>query len=92
MSLFLGLLCRLYLGPFCSRAISGSEKGTSVMFTTLGWQVCSGFVFVFDNIGLYFFYVLLRDPPTHPIQWYHAPTRVLIPTFIGPRIIVTVEE
>ena len=30
--LFLGLLCRLYLGPFCSRAISGSEKVMSGMF------------------------------------------------------------
>jgi len=32
----LGLLCRLYLGPFCNRAISVSENGMSVMFTTLG--------------------------------------------------------
>ena len=32
----LGLSCKLYLGPFCSRAISGSENEMSVMFTTLG--------------------------------------------------------
>jgi len=31
----LGLSFRLYLGPFCNRAISGSENGMSVMFTTL---------------------------------------------------------
>jgi len=35
-SQFLGLLCKLYLGPFCRIVISGSEKGMSVMFTTLG--------------------------------------------------------
>jgi len=32
----LGLSCKLYLGPFCSRAISGSENDMSVMLTTLG--------------------------------------------------------
>jgi len=35
-SQFLGLLCKLYLGPFCRIDISGSEKGMCVMFTTLG--------------------------------------------------------
>ena len=35
-SQFLGLLCKLYLGPFCRIVISGSEKGMSVMLTTLG--------------------------------------------------------
>ena len=32
----LGLSCKLYLGPSCSRAISGSENDMSVMLTTLG--------------------------------------------------------
>ena len=32
----LGLSCKLYLRPFCSSVISGSENGMSVMFTTLG--------------------------------------------------------
>ena len=36
---FLGLSCRLYFGPFCNRAISGSVKDMSVMFTTLGWKL-----------------------------------------------------
>ena len=32
----LGLLCMLYLGPFCKMVISGSEKDMSVMLRTLG--------------------------------------------------------
>ena len=37
-----GLSCNLYLGPFCSMATSGSEKDTSVMFTTRGWNLLLG--------------------------------------------------
>jgi len=33
---FFGLLCKLYLGPFCSRANSCSENAMSVLFMTLG--------------------------------------------------------
>ena len=33
---FFGLLCKLYLGPFCRMVISVSEKDMSVMLTTLG--------------------------------------------------------
>ena len=31
---FFGLSCKVYLGPFCSKAISVSEKDMSVMYTT----------------------------------------------------------
>jgi hypothetical protein len=37
-SSFLGLSCRLYFGAFYSKAISGSVKDMSVMFTTLRWK------------------------------------------------------
>ena len=37
---FLCFLFMLYLGPFCSTTISGSEIDMSVMFTTLWWNVC----------------------------------------------------
>ena len=37
-----GLSCKLYLGPFYSKAISGSEKDMSVMFTTRGWKLLLG--------------------------------------------------
>ena len=33
---FFGLLCKLYLGPFSSRANSCSENAMSVLFMTLG--------------------------------------------------------
>ena len=36
---FFFLACMLYLGPFCSKAISGLEKEMSVMLTTLGWKL-----------------------------------------------------
>jgi hypothetical protein len=40
---FLGLSFRFYFGPLCSRAISGSVKDMSVLFTTLGWKLlCLG--------------------------------------------------
>jgi len=32
----LGLSCGLNMGPFCSRAISGSQNDMLVMFATLG--------------------------------------------------------
>ena len=35
-SQFLGLVCMLYLGPFCRMFISASENCMSVMLTTLG--------------------------------------------------------
>ena len=37
-SSFLGLSYRLYFGAFYSKAISGSMKDMSVMFTTLAWK------------------------------------------------------
>ena len=37
-----GLSCKLYFGPLCSKATSGSEKDISVMFTTPGWKFCFG--------------------------------------------------
>ena len=36
---FLDLSCRLYFGPFCSKAISCSVNRMSVMFATLGCKV-----------------------------------------------------
>ena len=36
---FFFLACMLYLGPFCSKAISELEKEMSVLLTTLGWNV-----------------------------------------------------
>lgn len=37
---FLGLECKLYFRPFCSRADSLFENVMSVLFMSLEWKVC----------------------------------------------------
>lgn len=37
---FFFLVCKLYLRPFCSKAVSLLEKEMFILFITLGWNVC----------------------------------------------------
>ena len=42
-SQFFFLACMLYFRPFCSNAVSLLVKEMSVLFITLGWNVCFSF-------------------------------------------------
>jgi hypothetical protein len=37
---FFGLVCMLYLSPFCIKTISSLENDMLVLFMTLVWNVC----------------------------------------------------
>ena len=52
---FFGLLCKLYFGPFCSRANSCSENAMSVLFMTgKNFVFVGGLLFVRGLDGLVF--------------------------------------
>ena len=42
-SQFFFLACMLYFRPFCNNAVSLLVKEVSVLFITLGWNVCFSF-------------------------------------------------
>ena len=57
-SQFLFLACMLYFRPFCSNAVSLLVKEMSVLFMTLGWNVCFSFgVVVCAKVSLSSFFV-----------------------------------